>query len=153
MPLTYKEALTFHEEIDVLYLFDLPQNLDELRKIVHKTKPCVIHACFYVENSVYLSSFPTREDFKWLYSLIWKRKELNIRKDLQAIINAKGWTKDSIMFMLKVFSELEFVNISNGIIALNSSPQKKDLQEAHIYQERVKQIEIEKCFITQRMKN
>ncbi|MBC5637608.1 single-stranded-DNA-specific exonuclease RecJ [Ornithinibacillus sp. BX22] len=144
MPLTYKEALTYHEEIDVLHLFDLPADLDELRKIVNKVKPCVIHACFYIENSVYLSSFPSREDFKWLYSLIWKRKELNIRKDLQAIINAKGWTKDSIMFMLKVFSELEFVNISNGIIALNSSPQKKDLQEAHIYQERVKQTEIEK---------
>src|SRR5690606_14181004 len=125
-------------------LFDLPPDLNDLRQFITKVKPMCIHACFYVENSAYLSAFPTREDFKWLYSLVWKRKELDIRNELNAIMNAKGWTKESIHFMLNVFSELEFVNINNGLIILNNSPQKKDLQEATVYQERLKQAEIEK---------
>ncbi|WP_026906312.1 single-stranded-DNA-specific exonuclease RecJ [Paucisalibacillus globulus] len=141
---TYEQAFELVEEVEVLYLFDLPPNLDDLKEFINKVKPLCIHACFYVENSAYLSAFPTREDFKWLYSLIWKRKELDIQKELNAILHAKGWTKDTVRFMLNVFSELEFVNINNGLILLNSTPQKKDLQEANVYQERVKQAEIEK---------
>lgn len=141
---TYENAYELVEQVEVLYLFDLPPDLNDLRQFITKVKPMCIHACFYVENSAYLSAFPTREDFKWLYSLVWKRKELDIRNELNAIMNAKGWTKESIHFMLNVFSELEFVNINNGLIILNNSPQKKDLQEATVYQERLKQAEIEK---------
>ncbi|WP_042146120.1 single-stranded-DNA-specific exonuclease RecJ [Paucisalibacillus sp. EB02] len=141
---TYENAFELVDQVEVLYLVDLPPNLNDLKKFINKVKPLCIHACFYVENSAYLSAFPTREDFKWLYSLIWKRKELDIRKELNAILNSKGWTKESVRFMLNVFSELEFVNINNGLINLNNSPQKKDLQEAIVYQERLKQAEIEK---------
>ncbi|MFS0672917.1 single-stranded-DNA-specific exonuclease RecJ [Ornithinibacillus sp. 179-J 7C1 HS] len=142
--ITYQEAVALDEKVDVLYLYDLPSDLEELRLIINKVKPVNIHACFYVENSAYLSAFPSREDFKWLYSVIWKKQVLDSRKDLNPIINAKKWHKDAVIFMLNVFSELEFVNINNGLIQLNKSPQKKDLQEASVYQERLKQTEIEK---------
>ncbi|WP_047979699.1 single-stranded-DNA-specific exonuclease RecJ [Ornithinibacillus contaminans] len=136
-----------HEEImeaEVLYLVDLPPDLDLLRSIVNKVKPLCIHVCFYVENSAYLFAFPTRENFKDLYALIWKRKTLDINKELPKVMKAKGWSKDTILFMLDVFSELEFVKIENGMILLNNSPNKKDLQESNQYQQRLKQAEIEK---------
>lgn len=142
--ISYEKASEYNEEVEVLYLFDLPPDLDELKSIIKKVNPLCIHACFYVENSAYLSTFPTREDFKWLYALIWKREQLDMQKELNAILHAKGWKKEAFDFMLDVFSELEFVKIENGIIILNKSPQKKDLQEADIYQQRVKQVQIEK---------
>src|SRR5690606_32868495 len=103
---TYENAYEIVEQVEVLYLFDLPPDLNDLRQFITKVKPMCIHACFYVENSAYLSAFPTREDFKWLYSLVWKRKELDIRNELNAIMNAKGWSKESVHFMLNVFSEI-----------------------------------------------
>ncbi|MEN2765881.1 single-stranded-DNA-specific exonuclease RecJ [Ornithinibacillus xuwenensis] len=142
--MAYDVAFETEEDVEVLYLYDLPPDLELLQKIIKKLKPLCIHVCFYVENSVYLSAFPSRDAFKWLYALIWKKQKLDVKTDLNAIINAKGWTKETILFMLKVFSELEFVKIENGIILLNKSPQKKDLQESTYYQQRVKQLEIEK---------
>ncbi len=141
---TYREAMNVQEEIEVIYLFDLPPDIEEFKMVIQKTKPVSIHACFYTENSAYMSSLPTRDDFKLLYSLIWKRKELDIRKELHAILNARGWTEDKVRFMLEVFSELEFVTINDSIIHVNNTPQKKDLMEASIYQHKLKQIEIEK---------
>ncbi|GGA69208.1 single-stranded-DNA-specific exonuclease RecJ [Ornithinibacillus halotolerans] len=142
--LTYKEALEFNGKVEVLYLLELPQHLHDLHEIITKFKPVNIHACFYVENSVYMAPFPKREDFKWLYSLIWKNQELSLDSELNKIMKAKGWTEELIQFMLDVFSELEFVNINNGLITLNKQPQKKDLQEARAYQNRIKQGKIEK---------
>lgn len=141
---SYRDALTLEEEVDVIYLFDLPPDLEQLKDIIRKVKPVCIHACFYTENSAYMSSLPNRDDFKLLYSLIWKRKELDIKKELHAILNARGWTEDKVRFMLEVFSELEFVKIMDDIIHINQTPQKKDLAEAVIYQQRIKQIQIEK---------
>lgn len=140
----YREALSLEEEIEIIYLFDLPPDLEQLQRMIRQFKPVSIHACFYTENSAYMSSLPTREDFKLLYSLIWKRKELDISKEIHAIRNARGWTDDKVQFMLEVFSELEFVTIEDGIVHVNNTPQKKDLTEASIYQRKLKQIEIEK---------
>lgn len=143
--LSYEQAINVSEQVEVLYLTDLPNDLDDLKTIIHKVKPLCIHVCFYVEHSVYLSHFPSREDFKWLYSLIWKREKLDLGQEQQKILQAKGWSRDSLLFMLNVFSELEFVKIKDGIIHLNKSPQKKDLQEAIVYQNRVKQGKVEKA--------
>jgi single-stranded-DNA-specific exonuclease len=143
--LSYEEASNLNEHVEVLYLVDLPDDLEALKMIIHNVQPLCIHVCFYVEHSVYLSHFPSREEFKWLYSLIWNREKLDIRLELPKILQAKGWTKDSLDFMLNVFLELEFVKNKDGIIHLNKSPQKKDLQEAKVYQGRIKQGKIEKA--------
>ncbi|WP_047984020.1 single-stranded-DNA-specific exonuclease RecJ [Ornithinibacillus californiensis] len=147
MKVTYEDAIELENEVEVLYLLDLPPSLEKFQKIIRKVRPVSIHACFSVEQSAYLSAFPSREDFKWLYSLIWKKQELYLQKDINAIMKAKGWTEDIVNFMLNVFSELEFVNINNGLIQLNKTPQKKDLQEANIYQDRLKQSQIEKTLL------
>src|SRR5699024_513420 len=73
-----------------------------------------------------------------------KRKKLDLKKELLMIMDAKGWTKERILFICNVFSELGFVKIDNGVIQLHPSPVKKDLQESALYQERLMQGEIEK---------
>ena len=46
--------------------------------------------------------------------------------------------------MSKVFSELGFVKIENGLVSVVETVGKRDLSEAPSYQERVSQIELEK---------
>src|SRR5699024_474764 len=60
------------------------------------------------------------------------------------IMDAKGWTKDRILFISNVFLELGFVKIDNSVIQLQSSPVKKDLQESSLCQKRLKLAGIEK---------
>jgi len=49
--------------------------------------------------------------------------------------------------MAKVFFELEFVTINNGLISLVKNSAKRDLIESATYRQKQQQIEIEKNFI------
>ncbi|PAV28939.1 single-stranded-DNA-specific exonuclease RecJ [Virgibacillus profundi] len=131
-------------EIDVLYIFDLPADLTHLKEIIQVTKPVNIYACYYVENSLYLTAFPSREEFKWFYSLLLKQRVLDLKTEMTNIMQARGWDKDRIIFISKVFFELGFVKIENGVIHLVPKPLKKDLQESSLYQERIMKAENEK---------
>ncbi|AXI09568.1 single-stranded-DNA-specific exonuclease RecJ [Oceanobacillus zhaokaii] len=142
--ITYETDIAELQKIDVLYIYDLPTNEDRLKEIIQKTEPKNIHACFTIENSTYLTAFPTREEFIWFYALVRKRKMIDLKQEMQIIMNAKGWTKERIIFISKVFFELGFVKIENGVVHVNSNPVKKDLSESPSYQERLNQIQIEK---------
>lgn len=142
--ITYETDIATLEETDSLFIYDLPTNLTSLMEIIKATKPLNIHACFYVKNSAYLTAFPTRDEFKWFYSLVHHRKTLDLNKELNNIMSEKKWTKETIVFIAKVFLELEFVKIENGVIQMAPHPEKRDLQESAVYQARINKGDIEK---------
>ncbi|MDY0405479.1 single-stranded-DNA-specific exonuclease RecJ [Virgibacillus sp. 179-BFC.A HS] len=146
---TYQEASCL-DEVQELFLYDLPDNLSQLAEIIRHTKPKNIHACFHVENSTYLSAFPNRNDFKSLYAYLFKYKKIRSNKELQVLSAAKNWSDQNIKFMLRVFLELDFVKLDNGTITLSENPMKKDLTESEVYQQRQKQMKIEEilCYST-----
>lgn len=142
--ITYETDLSSLHKTDVLYILDLPNDLNQLKQIIQQTEPINILAYYKVKNSTYLKMFPQREDFIWLYALIRKRKALDLKQELGMIMNAKGWSKDRIVFISRVFFELGFVKIDNGVILANPNPMKRDLQDSKLYQKYLNQIEIEK---------
>ncbi len=140
----YDEEIDRLPEADVLYICDLPPDLDKLRSIIQETNPKMIHASYTIEDSAYLTSFPSRDEFIWFYALIKKRKKIDFKKESAAIMNAKGWSKERIIFISKVFYELGFVRIDNGVIEINPNPSKRDLSDSTLYKQRMNQMEIEK---------
>ncbi|MFC2948456.1 single-stranded-DNA-specific exonuclease RecJ [Virgibacillus sediminis] len=142
--ITYQANMDELPDADVLYIFQLPENLEQLKEIVRTVKPDDIYACYHIEDSMYLSSFPTREDFKWFYGLILKKKIIHLEDDIPAITRVKSWTKERILFMSKVFFELGFVKMEKGLIEAVPNPEKKDLKESSAYQNRLERSNIEK---------
>ncbi|WP_077357921.1 single-stranded-DNA-specific exonuclease RecJ [Virgibacillus halodenitrificans] len=142
--ITYQEIGTDLPQVDTLYILDLPDLLDELKELVQITQPKNVYAGYHVENSVYLTSFPSRDDFKWLYALLLKRKQIDMKTELNKLVQMKGWSKEKLIFLSKVFFELEFVKIENGIITVVDKPVKKDLSESEIYQKRKYKAELER---------
>src|SRR5699024_644029 len=92
--ITYETNVDLLEEVDTLFIYDLPTDLHVLNNIVRKMQPKNIHVCFYVENSIYLKAFPTRNDIKWFYSIVYKRKEIDLKRELANIMDAKKWSKE-----------------------------------------------------------
>lgn len=142
--INYDTSIHALEEKQTLYIYDLPANLAQLKAIIKQTKPVNIVACYHIEDSAYLSAFPSREEFVWFYALVRKRKVLDLKTELQTIMNHKGWSKDRIIFISNVFFELGFVKIENGVIELETNPEKKDLSDSKLYQERLNRADIEK---------
>lgn len=52
---------------------------------------------------------------------------------------------DHIRFMCKVFSELEFVTMKDGIVEVVSNPEKKQLNDSALYQETLAKQEVEQA--------
>jgi len=141
---TYDTDISVLREVNTLFLFDMPTDLETFKWLLERFNPANIHACFSLQDSAFMNVFPAREDFKWLYALLHKRKQIDINRELPMIMDAKAWTKERIKFMANVFFDLDFVKIENDFIKINPNPVKKDLTESAVYQDRLNKAEIEK---------
>ncbi|WP_226037008.1 single-stranded-DNA-specific exonuclease RecJ [Aquibacillus saliphilus] len=130
-------------KVEDLILLDLPDTLEQLTTLIESTRPNRIYACYHVNEGHYFNSVPTRDDFKWFYGMLLKRKEFNLSIDTPKLVKHKGWKAEKIKFITQVFFELEFVKIENGILKPSPKPSKKDLTESPIYQQKLTQLEIE----------
>ncbi|MFD1863985.1 single-stranded-DNA-specific exonuclease RecJ [Planococcus chinensis] len=126
-----------------LVLLDLPDSEEQLAELLASTQPQRIYAHFYAKESQYFEQIPTREQFAWLFSFIKKRGSFDFKKHCDELAKHKGWTRETLFFMLQVFFELEFVTLNNGLTEIAKAPSKRDLTEAPIYKKRQQQIALE----------
>lgn len=125
-------------------LFDLPYRKDLLVSLLSGKETARIYAHFYKQESDFFSTMPTREHFKWYYALLLKRNPFDLKRYGNDLAKHRGWTRETVDFMSKVFFELDFVTINNGLISLNYHVPKRDLAESFSYQKKQSQIQLEK---------
>ncbi|MGX6442876.1 single-stranded-DNA-specific exonuclease RecJ [Neobacillus sp. K501] len=137
-------AMAFDTHQANLVFVDLPPSKEILGQMLNGKQPARIYVYFLKENSDFFSTVPTRDHFKWFYALLLKKGPLDLARYGEDIAKSRGWSQETIAFMSKVFSELEFVTINNGFITLNKQAQKRDLTESITYQTKQQQYELEK---------
>ncbi len=126
-----------------LVLLDIPNEMSTLKEVIQAFQPERVYAHFYVFESTYFDGLPTREQFGWFYSFLKSRGDFNLIKNGDTLTKHKGWRKDYVHFMSKVFSELEFVKMKDGVLTYIESASKRVLSEAPSYKEREHQMELE----------
>jgi single-stranded-DNA-specific exonuclease len=126
-----------------IVFMDLPPTKEYMEIILSNKNPKRIYAHFYQEKQHYFSTMPTREHFKWYYTFLLKRKVFDLRRYGGELAKYRGWSKETIEFMSRVFLELGFVTIKDGLISLNREPAKRDLSESKAYREKQEQFQIE----------
>ncbi|WP_338777310.1 single-stranded-DNA-specific exonuclease RecJ [Metabacillus sp. FJAT-52054] len=122
---------------------DVPEDLDALTALFVQGMPERIYAFFIQTEDHFFSTLPTREHFKWFYGFLAKRGNFDLKKHSAELAKHKGWTADTIDFMSKVFFELDFVTITNGLISINRQGGKRDLSESIAYKKKKDQMELE----------
>ncbi|SDK51872.1 single-stranded-DNA-specific exonuclease RecJ [Sediminibacillus albus] len=132
------------EGFDSIILLDLPDKIEELEYLIHHLQPRNIFACFYESSGQYMEVIPSREDFKWFYAMVLKRKYFKMDNEIEKLAAYKGWKTEKIKFISQVFFELDFVKIEDGVLTPHSNPSKKDLTEAYTYQKKQNRLKIEK---------
>ncbi|MBB6451887.1 single-stranded-DNA-specific exonuclease [Salirhabdus euzebyi] len=135
---------TSNGNVEELLLYDLPPKLEDLTVILKSVKPKFIHVYFKTDEQNYFSQTPTRDHFKTFYGMIMKRGLLDLKKERTAYANKNGWSNEFLDFIIKVFLELQFVKIENGVLYYNPKPTKKDLTDSATYQLKLNQVEVEK---------
>ncbi|MBS2969821.1 single-stranded-DNA-specific exonuclease RecJ [Metabacillus sp. KIGAM252] len=122
---------------------DVPDDLDLLTALFVQGVPERIYAFFLQTEDHFFSTLPTREHFKWFYGFLAKRDSFDLKRHSAELAKHKGWTADTIDFMSKVFFELDFVTITNGLISINRQGGKRDLSESIAYKKKKDQMELE----------
>lgn len=134
-------------EADNLVLLDIPDDAKHLEELVVGLHPKRVYAHFYAADSKYFDGLPARDQFGWYYSFLKKRGQFDMAKNGEQLTAHKAWKKDTVYFMSQVFSELGFVKIENGLVSVMETVGKRDLSEAPSYQERERQMELEKVLL------
>lgn len=134
-------------EADHLVLLDIPDDATQLEELFVTVNPQRVYAHFHAADSKYFDGLPGRDQFGWYYSFLKKREEFDMTKNGEQLTTHKAWKKDTVYFMSKVFSELGFVKIENGLVSVIETVGKRDLSEAPSYQERELQMELEKVLL------
>src|SRR5699024_11379325 len=96
-----------------------------------------IHISYHFDESAFLNRLSTSDEFKWLYGYALQYCPVQLKVDLTNIIQTKKWTKEKVIFMLKVFLDLEFITISNDILYVNREAGKQSLDQSKVYQKRI----------------
>jgi single-stranded-DNA-specific exonuclease len=140
---TVQEAADLDIDGHNIVLLDMPPTKDHLASLLTGKKPARIYAHFYKEQSDFFSTLPTRDHFKWFYAVLMKNNPLDLNKYGEALAKKKGWKRETIDFMSKVFFELDFVTINNGLISLQSTANKRDFTESPTYRQKQAHIYLE----------
>ncbi len=135
-----REILDFYNVV----LYDLPSSKEWMVSLLSGKQAARVYAHFYKKESDFFSTMPTREHFKWYYALLLKRNPFDLKRNGNDLAKYRGWTRETVDFMSKVFFELDFVTMNNGLISLNKNAPKRDLAESNSYQEKYSQIQLEK---------
>ncbi|MEK3890611.1 single-stranded-DNA-specific exonuclease RecJ [Bacillus sp. FSL K6-3431] len=139
------------ESLDIngknIVLLDMPSNLGILKKLIDGKSPSRIYTQFVHDQGHFFSTLPTREHFKWFYAFLLKRQTFDVIKHGTDLAAYRGWTKETVEFMSKVFFELNFVTIKDGLLSINPDKTKQDLTASPTYQKRQEQLELEKTLI------
>jgi len=141
--ITYETDMELLEKTDMLYIYDLPEDITDLEQVVTKLQPSNIHISYYVEDSAFFQTMPTREEFKWLYGYAMKYGPIQLKVDLQQISNIKKWSREKVIFMLKVFLDLQFITIKDDVLYINNHAEKQALDQSKTYQNQLNQSKIE----------
>ncbi|MEK4486577.1 single-stranded-DNA-specific exonuclease RecJ [Psychrobacillus sp. FSL H8-0484] len=139
----FKDLVEQRIYADFVTVLDLPSDEKLLVQLLEHHQWKRIYAHFYATESTYFEGLPTREQFKWYFSFLTKRKTFALKQHVHELSKHTGWSQGTINFMSKVFFELNFVRIEGGTLVLNDNIAKKDLSEAPAYHQRAKQIELE----------
>lgn len=138
------QARAFSSHQANVVLVDLPPSKEILCHLFNGEKPARIYAYFHKESSDFFSTIPTRDHFKWFYAFLLKKGPIDLGRHGDEIAKHRGWSTETVTFMSKVFSELDFVTINNGFITLNKQSQKRDLTDSITYQTKQSQYALER---------
>lgn len=139
---TYDTSEEIKGEIDLLIISDMPEEKENLVKLLNQIKTDSILVNYDLfENK--LNRLPNRDDFKKLYGFVTKEKSIDMKQKMNLVSKQFNWSREQIIFMVLVFIELEFIHSDNSVLTINPDSEKKDLEQAKVYQKELEKEKIE----------
>jgi single-stranded-DNA-specific exonuclease len=143
----YDEATTDFTNVTQLVVVDCPENIAELKEICQAHLFERIYLYCYTREEAYLAGMGTHEQYARLYKFVAQQATLDVRYKLKSIANYLKIPENLLVFMIRVFFELKFVTIDDGVLKKVENAEKRAFSESTLYQMRQQQIKTEEFLL------
>ncbi|EUJ23102.1 single-stranded-DNA-specific exonuclease RecJ [Listeria grandensis FSL F6-0971] len=126
-----------------LIFVDMPDDVALLEAVVANTEADRIYLHIAAENGNAIASMPSRQHFAQLYAVLKKHQPFSLTQNMSRLCKQFNWTNDQIEFMSRVFFDLNFATMEDGVISLNEVGEKRNLEESSVYKAREHRIAME----------
>ena len=137
----------YERNVEACVLRDLPKDLDDLKITLNQVNADKYYLVFKGQSNSYFEGLPNEQKFKETYKALLSKAETNIQTEGMQLCQFLKIKPDQLKFILNCFYELDFITINDGIIKVNKEAEKNSIQSAPLYQEKKRQIEIEKTLL------
>ncbi|MBC1511682.1 single-stranded-DNA-specific exonuclease RecJ [Listeria booriae] len=133
-----KTATDFVDELvtkDVIFA-DMPEDVAVLEAIVAKTQAQRIYLHVASENGNAIASMPSRQHFAQFYAVLKKHQPFPLQQNMARLCKQFSWTSEQVDFMSRVFFDLNFATMEDGVVRLNDVQEKRNLEDSQVYKVR-----------------
>ena len=127
-----------------LFIVDCPDVIEDLTKVIESCRPTTTVLYLYKKQLVSKIGMPNRNSYAKLFKFIRENPNINIATQLKHLSEHLHIAARTIVFMVQVFLELDFITINDRVINLNPHYAAHDLKSAPSYRLREEQLKTEK---------
>jgi len=121
-------------------LVDCPDSISAFTNWLNEQEPDALTVYFYQRNNAYLDGMPSREQSGKVFKFFANHPVIDLKTQLPAVVKYLHIAQSLLVFLIEVFSELEFVKIETGRVSFIQNPEPHKLSEAPAYSLREQQI-------------
>ena len=140
----YSEVTSEETADKHLYIVDCPDVIDDLEQLLSKVSPKTTVLYLYKKQLISKIGMPDRNSYAKLFRFVKEHSNINIATQLKQISEHLHISARTIIFMVQVFRELDFITIQDRKIKLNPNYAPRDLKTAPSYHLRTQQLAAEK---------
>lgn len=131
-----------------LTFVDVPNSLEQMSKIL-EMNPTVNVVKLYLFNTGQKleDSIPHRQTFVKFYQTVRQNRQIDLNQQANNLSQYLQVSGNQLILMIKVFLELRFVTIKNGLLKISAHPQRGQLEETRAYQSYVAQRQVQKTLL------
>ncbi|CAJ2235711.1 single-stranded-DNA-specific exonuclease RecJ [Fructilactobacillus sanfranciscensis] len=131
-----------------IIIVDCPKNIDDFKTLINKIDAHEIVLYLYKPQQLRSFGMPKREQYAKLFKFVNVHQNVKLNQHLKEMCKDLKIDQTSLVFMIKVFDELGFVTIQDGIMNKVDNPNKHPLSSASTYKQREQEIELENQLIS-----
>lgn len=121
------------DDFETVIFADCPSSLSELAKVLRLSNVKRIITIFFKTDSTYLDGMPSRKQYADLYKFVMSHKDVDINNQLNVLSDFLKIKKTLLIFMIKVFLEMEFVKIKDGLMTGQKVTNKMDIENTSAF--------------------
>lgn len=133
---------------DKLVFVDVPQSIAQMDQVLQNSQ-AVREVKLYLFDASQSAAvaIPHRPIFVNFYQIIRQHRQIDLNQQAEALCQYLRITGDQLILMIKVFLELRFVTIKNGLLKISANPQKGNLEKTRVYQEYAARWQVQKILL------